>query len=94
MNRQEKKLIKQENAIAETLKAFLSHFNRAWYSIEEPVKELEKFFDLTTDGEWVVHILVKTKEWDFPWGYTSDIDLADLQSTVNYLKLRADVYLR
>lgn len=27
-------------------------------------------------------------------GYTTDIDLADLQSVVNYLKVKANVYLR
>lgn len=94
MDKLEKKMIKQENAIAETSAEFLKHFNRAWYSIEEPVKELEKFFDLTTDKDGVVYIFIKTKEWDFSMGYTSDIDLADLQSTINYLKVKADVYLR
>jgi len=49
MDKLEEKMLKQENAIAETLREFLKHFNRAWYSIEEPVRELEKFFDLTTD---------------------------------------------
>lgn len=94
MDKLEKKMLKQENAIAETLREFLKHFNRAWYSIEEPVKELEKFFDLTTDWDWVVYIFVKTKEWDFSMGYTTDIDLADLQNVINYLKFKADVYLR
>jgi hypothetical protein len=46
MDKLEKKMLKQENAIAETLKEFLKHFNRAWYSIKEPKEELEKFFDL------------------------------------------------
>lgn len=94
MDKLEKKIIKQEKAITETLADFLKHFNRAWYSIEEPVKELEKFFDLTTDWDWVVYIFIKTKEWDFSMGYTTDIDLADLQNVVNYLKVKADVYLR
>jgi hypothetical protein len=49
MDKLEKKMLKQENAIAETLREFLKHFNKAWYSIEEPVRELEKFFDLTAD---------------------------------------------
>ena len=94
MDKLEKKMLKQEEAIAETLREFLKHFNKAWYSIEEPVKELEKFFDLTTDWDWIVYIFVKTKEWDFSMGYTIDIDLADLQSVVNYLKVKADIYLR
>ena len=94
MDKLEKKMIKQEKAIAETLASFLKHFNRAWYSIEEPIRELDKFFDLTTDENGTVYIFVKTKEWDFPMGYTTDIDLADLQNVVNYLKVKADVYLR
>lgn len=94
MDKLEKKMIKQENAIAEALASFLKHFNRAWYSIEEPVRELDKFFDLATDGNGTVYIFVKTKEWDFPMGYTTDIDLADIQNVVNYLKVKADIYLR
>ena len=94
MDKLEKKMLKQEKAIAETLKEFLKHFNRAWYSIEEPVRELEKFFDLTADKNWIVYIFIKTKEWDFSMGYTTDIDLADLQNVVNYLKVKADIYLR
>jgi hypothetical protein len=27
-------------------------------------------------------------------GYTMDIDLADLQNVINYLKVKANVYLR
>ena len=94
MDKLEEKIAKQEEAIAETLREFLKHFNKAWYSIEEPVKELEKFFDLTTDWDWIVYIFVKTKEWDFSMGYTTDIDLADLQNVINYLKFKADIYLR
>lgn len=94
MDKLEKKMIKQEEAIAETLAEFLKHFDRAWYSIEEPVRELEKFFDLTTDWDGIVYIFVKTKEWDFSMGYTADIDLADLQNVVNYLKVKANVYLK
>lgn len=94
MDKLEEKIAKQEEAIAETLREFLKHFNRAWYSIEEPVRELEKFFDLTTDWDWIVYIFVKTKEWDFSMGYTTDIDLADLQNVINYLKFKADIYLR
>lgn len=94
MDKLEERIAKQEEAIAETLREFLKHFNKAWYSIEEPVKELEKFFDLTTDWDWIVYIFVKTKEWDFSMGYTTDIDLADLQNVINYLKFKADIYLR
>ena len=94
MDKLEKKIAKQEEAIAETLREFLKHFNKAWYSIEEPVRELEKFFDLTADWDWIVYIFVKTKKWDFSMGYTTDIDLADLQNVINYLKFKADIYLR
>lgn len=94
MDKLEEKIAKQEEAIAETLREFLKHFNKAWYSIEEPVKELEKFFDLTTDWDWIVYIFIKTKEWNFSMGYTTDIDLADLQNVINYLKFKADIYLR
>lgn len=94
MDKLEEKIAKQEEAIAETLREFLKHFNKAWYSIEEPVRELEKFFDLTTDWDWIVYIFIKTKEWDFSMGYTTDIDLADLQNVINYLKFKADIYLR
>lgn len=94
MDKEEKKMLKQEKAIIASLEKFLKHFDRAWYSIEEPVKELEKFFDLTTDWDWIVYIFVKTKEWDFSMGYTTDIDLADLQNVINYLKFKADIYLR
>ena len=94
MDKLEKKMIKQENAIAEALAEFLERFNRAWYSIKEPKEELEKFFDLQDSWDGIVYIFVKTKEWDFSMGYTMDIDLADLQNVVNYLKVKADVYLR
>jgi len=94
MDKLEKKIIKQEKAIAETLREFLKHFNRAWYSIKEPKEELEKFFDLQDNWDGIVYIFVKTKEWDFSMGYTTDIDLADIQNVVNYLKVKADVYLR
>lgn len=94
MDKLEKKIIKQEKAITETLKEFLKHFNRAWYSIKEPKEELEKFFDLQDSWDGIVYIFVKTKEWDFSMGYTMDISLDDIQNMINYLKLRADVYLR
>lgn len=94
MDKLEEKILKQENAIAGTLKEFLKHFNRAWYSIKEPKEELEKFFDLQDSWDGIVYIFVKTKEWDFSMGYTMDISLDDIQNMINYLKLRADVYLR
>lgn len=94
MDKLEKKMLKQENAIAETLKEFLKHFNRAWYSIKEPKEELEKFFDLQDSWDGIVYIFIKTKEWDFSMGYTMDISVDDIQNMINYLKLRADVYLR
>lgn len=94
MDREEKKMLKQEKAIINSLEKFLKHFDRAWYSIKEPVKELEEFFDLTSDKDWVIYIFVKTKEGGFSMGYTTDIDIWDVQSLINYLKRRADVYIR
>lgn len=94
MDKEEKKLLKQERAIADTMRAFLYHFDCARYSIKEPVAELEKFFDLTTGEDGTTYIFAKTKEGDFSMGYTQDIDLADLQNVVNYLKVKANVYLR
>lgn len=94
MDKLEKKIIKQEKAITETLAEFLKHFNRVWYSIKEPKEELKKFFDLQDSWDGIVYIFIKTKEWDFSMGYTMDISLDDIQNMINYLKLRADVYLR
>ena len=95
---QEKKLakaqMKQDSAVAGTLKAFLKHFDRAWYSIKEPEEELAKYFELNTDGDWVVYITIKTKEWDFPMGYTTDVDASDVQTMVNWLKRRAEIALQ
>ena len=85
---------RQNRAIIKTLKAFLKHFDRAFYSIEEPVKELEKFFELNTDWDWIIYISVRTSEWDFTMGYTTDIDIGDIQSVINWLKRRADNALR
>ncbi len=51
MTKEEKKMLKQEKAIVNSLNKFLNHFDRAWYSIKEPVKELEEFFDLTSDKD-------------------------------------------
>lgn len=93
MDKLEKKILKQEEAVAETLRAFLKHFNRAWYSIKEPEEELKKFFDVTTDWNGI-YIFVKTKEWDIAMGYTTDVGTEDLQTLTNYLKRKADVYLR
>ena len=98
MDKSEKKLQiqmeKQDKAIANSLREFLSRFDCAFYSLDEPVKELEKYFDLSSDWDGIVYIYIKTKEGDFSMGYTEDIDLADLQTVINYLKRRADVYLR
>ena len=94
MDKLEKKMLKQENAITETLREFLKHFNRAWYFIKEPKEELEKFFDLQDSWDGIVYIFVKTKEWDFSMGYTTDVSLDDIQNMINFLKVRADVYLR
>ena len=94
MNKEEKSMLKQERAIIDSLNKFLKHFDKAWYSIKEPIKELEEFFDLTSDKDWVIYIFVKTKEGDFSMGYTTDIDIGDIQSLINYLKRRADIYIR
>ena len=98
MNKEEKKLLKtqekQDRDIISTLKAFLKHFDRAWYSIKEPVKELEQYFDLTTDWDWVVYVHIKTKGWDYSMGYTTDVDAWDIQTMVNWLKRRAEITLR
>jgi hypothetical protein len=40
---------KQDLAIIDTLQKFLSRFNCAFYSIEDPVKTLEEYFDLHSD---------------------------------------------
>lgn len=94
MNKEEKMMLKQERAIFDNLNKFLKHFDRAWYSIKEPEEELKEFFDLATDKDGVIYIFVKTKEGNFSMGYTTDIDIEDVQSLVNYLKRRADVYIR
>lgn len=93
MDKEEKKMLKQEKAIINSLEKFLKHFDRAWYSIKEPVKELEEFFDLTSDKDWVIYIFVKTKEGEFSMGYTTDIDIWDVQSLINYLKYKARIYI-
>lgn len=77
---------KQSKAIVTALQAFLKEFDCAFYSIEEPVKALEKYFDLQTDWDWIIYVHVKTSEWEFSHGYILDIDLADLQSVINWLK--------
>ena len=95
---QEKKLDKmmekQNKAIIKTLKAFLKHFDKPFYAIVNPVQELDKFFDLNTDWDWIIYIAVRTSEWDFTMGYTTDIDIGDIQSVINWLKRRADNALR
>jgi len=80
-------------ALKEALISFLKDFNRAWYSIEEPVALITKHFDLKADNEWWVWITLHTSAWDESMNATKDIDLADLQSTVNWLKNRARIYL-
>lgn len=98
MDKEEKKLLKaqekQDRDIIATLKAFLKHFDRAWYSIKEPEEELRQYFDLTTDWDWVVYVRIKTKSWDYSMGYTTDVDVWDIQAMVNWLKRRTEITLR
>ena len=56
--------------------------------------ELDKFFDLNTDWDWIIYISVRTSEWDYTMGYTTDIDIGDIQSVINRLKRRVDNALR
>ena len=76
---------KQDEAIINTLKAFLKEFNCAFYALPEPVKQLEKYFDLHTDWDYI-SVYVKTPEGNFSHWYILDIDIADLQSIINWLK--------
>lgn len=80
-------------AIISAFKSFLYDFNYAFYSIDNPVERLERHFDLVTDKEGRVSITLHTYDWDVYMGSTKDIDLADLQSTINRLKNRAKVCL-
>ena len=80
-------------ALRDALLNFLEDFDKARYSIEEPVALLTKHFDLKADSEWWVRIVLHTSDWDVGMNGTRDIDLADLQSTINWLKNRAKVYL-
>ena len=81
-------------AIISAFKQFLYDFNYAFYSIENPVERLERHFELVSDKEWFVSITLHTYDWDVYLGSTHDIDLADLQSTINWLKSRAANALR
>ena len=42
---------KQDLAIIDTLQKFLKEFDCAFYAIKEPVRSLEKYFDLQSDGD-------------------------------------------
>lgn len=81
-------------AIISAFKSFLCDFAYAFYSIDNPVERLERHFDLVTDKEWYVSITLHTYDWDVYLGSTHDIDLADLQSTINWLKTKAANVLR
>lgn len=85
---------KQDLAIIETLQNFLNEFNCAFYALEEPVKQLEKYFDLHTDWDWIIYVHVKTSEWEFSHWYILDVDMADLQSIINWLKKYSENVLR
>ena len=77
---------KQDLAIIEALQNFLEEFDCAFYALEEPIKKLEKYFDIHTDWDWVIYVHVKTSEWEFSHWYILDVDIADLQSIINWLK--------
>lgn len=81
-------------ALKEALLNFLEAFDKSWYAIEEPVTLLSKYFDLKADSKWWVWITLHTQDWDINLNWTQDIDLADLQSTINWLKNRATICLR
>lgn len=82
----EKMMLKQDEAIITTLKAFLKEFDCAFYSLKEPVRQLEKYFDLVSDWDGVIYCHVKTPIGEFSHWYILDIDMADLQSIINWLK--------
>lgn len=81
-------------AIISAFKSFLYDFTYAFYDIKNPVERLEKHFELITDQDWFVNITLHTYDWDVYLGSTHDIDLADLQSTINWLKTKAANVLR
>ena len=85
---------KQDLAIIETLQSFLNEFNCAFYALEEPIKKLEKYFDLHTDWNWIIYVHVKTPEWEFSHWYILDVDIADLQSIINWLRKYSENVLR
>lgn len=85
---------KQDKAIVETLQKFLNEFNCAFYALSEPVKQLGKYFDLHTDWDWIIHVSVKTPVWEFSHWYILDVDIADLQSIINWLRKHSENVLR
>ena len=72
---------------------FLKDFDMARYVIDNPVERLEKYFKLLCDKKWTIHITAHTVAWDIELGNTSDIDLADLQNVIYWLRNRAKNYL-
>ena len=84
---------KKDDAIRECLMWFLSDFNFARYVIDNPVERLEKYFDLHCDKEWRIYVSMHTYEWDIELWETSDIDLADLQNVIYWLRNRVKNYL-
>lgn len=85
---------KQNEAIIASLRWFLDEFNCAFYALPEPVKQLEKYFDLHTDWDWIIYVHVKTYMWEFSHWYILDVDIADLQSIINWLKKYTENVLR
>ena len=77
---------KQDLAIIDALQKFLKEFDCAFYAIKEPVRSLEKYFDLQSDGDWIIYVHLKTSEWEFSHWYILDVDMADLQSIINWLR--------
>lgn len=89
----EMKTEKQNEAIIKTLQDFLSEFNCAFYALSEPVKQLEKYFNFFFDWE-AISVYLKTPEWEFSHWYILDVDIADLQSIINWLKKYSENILR
>ena len=78
-----------ENDI-QKMKNFLNEFDCAFYSIENPMEKIEKYFCIQED--WVVWIL-------WIWGLCEyigkvDVDIADIQNLVNSLRVLAKNYIK
>lgn len=72
------------------LEDFLKEFQAPWYSIDEPAKLLEKYFEITKEG--VVGLRLY---WDMCLyiGKISDVSLEDVHNVVNTVKILVNNYL-